>query len=87
MPPLPTTGASEHADPHVFIVGAGASRAACPNGDAEGHRLPLMADLVDLVGLRPLLEQHGIESREGDFEAVYAGVAQSDDEELKGKPD
>jgi len=82
MPSLPTTGASEHADPHVFIVGAGASRAACPNGDAEGRRLPVMADLIDVVGLRPLLKQHGIESQEGDFEAVYDGIVQSGNEEL-----
>lgn len=82
MPSLPTTGASEHANPHVFIVGAGASRAACPNGDAKGRRLPVMADLIDFVGLRPLLAQHGIESQEGDFEAVYDGVVQSGNKEL-----
>ena len=77
MPPLPTTGANEHANPHVFILGAGASRAACPNGDAKGRELPVMADLIDLVGLGPLLTQHGIASQEGDFEAVYGDVVQS----------
>ena len=82
MPSLPTTGATEHANPHVVIVGAGASRAACPNGDAKGRRLPLMADLIDLVDFRPLLAQHGIGSQEGDFEAVYDGVVQSGDREL-----
>lgn len=82
---LPTIGASEHADPHVFIVGAGASRAACPNGDANGRWLPIMADLIDLVGLKPLLAQHGIESQERDFETVYDGVVQSGNTELAGE--
>jgi len=42
------TPAEEVADasvgtPHVVLLGAGASRAACPAGDGDGRRLPLMA--------------------------------------------
>lgn len=85
MPSLPTTGASKYANPHVVIVGAGASRAACPDGDANGRRLPLMADLVDLVGLKPLLAKYGIESEETDFEAVFDGAVQSGYTELTGE--
>jgi hypothetical protein len=43
--------------PHVFVLGAGASRAACPNGDKYGNKLPLMTDFSSITGLdRQLLE-------------------------------
>lgn len=58
--------------PHVVILGAGASRAACLNGDASGRLLPLMRDLIDVVGLAPILEAHGVSSDGEDFEAVYS---------------
>jgi len=54
---------------HLVILGAGASRAALPNGDKRGRTLPLMNDLVDTLGLRPLLEDHGLHADSGDFEA------------------
>ncbi|MBL8300274.1 MAG: hypothetical protein JNN30_18210 [Rhodanobacteraceae bacterium] len=41
--------------PHVVLLGAGASRAAFPNGDAGGHRLPVMNDFVTVLGLSDLL--------------------------------
>ena len=45
--------------PHVVLLGAGASRAAFPNGDRSGRRIPLMNDLVKVVGLSPLIKQAG----------------------------
>jgi len=71
MPKLPRITPHEDADPHIVIIGAGGSRAACPNGDRNGRRLPLMADLVEVVGLRPLLESAGLDSEGSDFEALY----------------
>ncbi|MFW6223076.1 MAG: hypothetical protein ACOC3T_05645 [Bacteroidota bacterium] len=35
--------------PHVVILGAGASAAAFPQGDANGKKLPVMNDLADIV--------------------------------------
>lgn len=61
--------------PHLVILGAGASVAACPNGDASGRRLPLMRDLVDTIGARELLIAHGITTGFDDFEALYNGLA------------
>jgi len=58
--------------PHVVLLGAGASRAALPNGDRRGRKLPLMMDLVEVVGLRPVLDSAGIDSGGGDFEALYS---------------
>lgn len=61
--------------PHLVILGAGASRAAFPQGDRNGHLLPLMNDLVDVVGLGPLLEAHGLSPNVEDFEALYSEIA------------
>ena len=36
--------------PHLVILGAGASKAAFPNGDGRGVSVPLMTDLDDVAG-------------------------------------
>jgi hypothetical protein len=54
--------------PHVVILGAGASRAACPQGDANGKLLPVMKDFLHIVELGDLPD---VGDRE-DFEAVYS---------------
>ncbi|HRN87908.1 MAG TPA: hypothetical protein PK271_04840 [Hyphomicrobium sp.] len=74
------TAADEIADthmqhPHVVILGAGASLAASPNGDRFGRRLPLMNNFVDVVGLLPVLQKHGLAHRAGDnFELLYSAL-------------
>ncbi len=60
--------------PHVVILGAGASRAACPNGDRHGQKLPLMKDLVSIVGIEAVLRQAGVSEPYDDFEAIYSGL-------------
>ena len=40
--------------PHVVFLGAGASVAACPQGDKNGRHLPTMENFVDIIGLAPL---------------------------------
>src|SRR3954469_23007689 len=57
--------------PHVVILGAGASRACCPKGDRNGHKLPLMNDFVDTLNLNRTIEEAGENPREN-FEAVYS---------------
>ncbi len=58
---------------HLVVLGAGASRAAFPNGDRHGKKLPLMADFVDTLELRPLLAQWGIDP-DRNFEDVFSGI-------------
>ena len=58
--------------PHVVILGAGASLAACPDGDRNGDRLPLMNDLIDVLDLRPLLKAESIELDDTNFEKLYS---------------
>jgi hypothetical protein len=62
--------------PHVVILGAGASRAAFPDGDANGRRLPLLADLPDCLDLRAAISSAGFSS-DKDFEFIYDEVATS----------
>ncbi len=63
--------------PHVVILGAGASQACCPKGDANGRKVPLMRELVPVVGLGDLLSEYGIEYDEEDFEALYDDLVTS----------
>jgi len=57
--------------PHVVILGAGASRAAFPSGDANGKILPLMADLVDALDLKTLIAEWNINPDQG-FEDIFS---------------
>jgi hypothetical protein len=47
--------------PHVFLLGAGASCAAFPDGDRDGRRLPTLDSLVRTVGVERLLQDNGLE--------------------------
>jgi hypothetical protein len=68
--------------PHVVILGAGASIAATPNGDAFGRRLPSMMTFVDVLGLQPILAEHGISFVAGtNFETLYAGLAEDSEKQ------
>ena len=58
--------------PHVVILGAGASVAAFPQGDATGKILPTMDNLVEVVGLRPILEDSGVDYHNQNFEELYS---------------
>lgn len=77
LPPLDIKTNTNHA-PHVVILGAGASLAALPNGDRHGMPLPLMGNLMEIVGLTPLLEEHNITTPINDFEAFYDELATDD---------
>lgn len=56
---------------HVVILGAGASRAAFPQGDASGKRLPVMADFSEIVPVKDVIPSLSV----GDFEAEYSRLA------------
>ena len=57
--------------PHVVILGAGASAAAFPCGDRLGRTLPLMNSLVEICGMREVLETRGMRW-DRNFEEIYA---------------
>jgi hypothetical protein len=61
--------------PHLVILGAGASRAAFPDG-INGYRIPLMKDLIQCVGLEDILKKHGVKVTDQNFEALYSSLAE-----------
>jgi hypothetical protein len=63
--------------PHVVILGAGASKAALPRGDANGKPVPIMAELIECLNLRPLLQSYGIHAEGVNFEALYDDLVSS----------
>ncbi len=61
--------------PHVFLLGAGASYAAFPNGDKNGRKLPLLKDFIEVIGLQDFVNQAGITEPYEDFEEIYSKIA------------
>lgn len=55
--------------PHLVLLGAGASRAACLNGDRNGRRLPVMADFTEVLPIRHLVPES---ARGINFELYYS---------------
>jgi len=65
---------------HIVILGAGASAAAFPKGDANGRRLPTMDNLIELLDLGPLLEKAEIKNTRRNFEDIYSELYENDPE-------
>lgn len=61
--------------PHVVLVGAGASRAAFPNGDRHGRLLPVMTDFYRTTGIGDVLAEKGIAWEGRNFEELYSLLA------------
>lgn len=59
--------------PHVVLLGAGTTRAAFPNGDANGNKIPLMNDFVDILNLEVILRASGI-NLDSNFEVIYSQI-------------
>lgn len=61
--------------PHLVLIGAGASRAAFPNGEKNDRIPPLMNDFFDYVeGLSNYLEKQGVDYQGHNFEDVYSSL-------------
>jgi hypothetical protein len=66
--------------PHVLILGAGASAAVCPYGDRNGKQLPVMNNLISVVGLEELIRRSGYDvTPETNFEDVYDFLSRSNE--------
>lgn len=90
MPTLPQLDIKNNCNhsPHVVILGAGASFAALPDGDKGGRKLPLMNNLVEVIGLEPLIEEYGLKYEGENFEATYDALVHSGEyDELVGEID
>lgn len=65
---------------HTFLLGAGASRAAFPNGDKNGRELPLMNDFIEIVGLIDFFDDNDIEVSDNNIEEIYDNLYRNDPE-------
>jgi hypothetical protein len=65
--------------PHVVILGAGASVAAIPNGDANGLKTSVMNGFIDKLGMRSLLENVELITRSENLEDVYSELSERSD--------
>lgn len=65
--------------PHVVLLGAGASKAALPNGDKNGRLVPLLREVAIDLGLTKLFPQslQGLASE--NFEAAYSKLFNAGD--------
>ena len=77
MSSLPILDDNVNKSPHVVLLGAGASLASFNDGDANGIKLPLMNNLIDVVGLNDILDEAGISYNNMNFEVLYDELVSS----------
>lgn len=63
--------------PHVVILGAGASRATCLNGDRNSKKVPLMNDFVQVLDLSDIINS------DDNFEETYSDLHARKDKRLE----
>ncbi len=68
--------------PHLVLLGAGASRAAFPNGDKNGIQLPLMNDLFNIIDLEFLIEKYNIDVQNDNFEEFFSNLYEREDNKI-----
>ena len=62
--------------PHFVLLGAGASKAALPNGDRNGMELPLLPDVAVDLGLAALFPRDLQQLAVTNFEAAYSRLSE-----------
>lgn len=60
--------------PHVVILGAGASVAAIPNGDANGKKISVMDDFFQKTGTSYLLDGIDLKTKSKNLEDIYSEI-------------
>jgi len=72
--------------PHVVILGAGCSKAAMPQGDANGMHLPLMDNFLDVVfSVKDLLKGAGVPIEGKNFEEIYSRLVADGRSDVQNK--
>lgn len=71
---LPNCAGKRLLDPHVVIVGAGASIAAC-RIDKNGKEVPLLKNIHNILGLTNLLKEYNFSDEQmEDFEKLFSDI-------------
>jgi hypothetical protein len=68
--------------PHALLLGAGASKAALPNGDRHGTPVPLLRDVAEALGLAELFPDDLHQLAKEDFEAAYSRLVERDSDSV-----
>jgi len=63
------------ARPHLFILGAGATKATIPNGDKYGRQSPVMENFMQEIGIDGLLNGVKLSTESHNIEAIYSELA------------
>lgn len=61
--------------PHLFILGAGATKATIPNGDKYGRKSPVMENFMHEIGIDGLLEGVKLKTKSKNIEAIYSELS------------
>lgn len=61
--------------PHLFILGAGATKATIPDGDKFGRQSPVMDNFMHEIGIDDLLDGVKLETKSNNIEAIYSELA------------
>ena len=71
---IPTIAKKKLLDPHVVILGAGASIASCPI-DKNGKIVPTLANIHEILGLTEKLQSYGFSENEMEnFELLFSNI-------------
>lgn len=65
--------------PHVVILGAGATMAAIPNGDANGKKSSVMNGFIEALGMAEIIKGIELRTSSNNLEDIYS--------ELHGRPE
>lgn len=71
---LPMSNKNVNNSPHAVLLGAGASAASFPNGDANRKKLPVMNNFIETLGLSKILDKEGIPRENSNVEEIYADL-------------
>lgn len=65
--------------PHVVILGAGASVAAIPNGDANGRKISAMSGFIDKLGMTDVIGGLNLSTNSDNLEDIYMEMHERED--------
>lgn len=68
--------------PHLFILGAGATKATIPFGDINGLKSPVMEDFLAITGLSNILKDVALKTTSKNIEDIYSELYETKHFEL-----
>lgn len=63
--------------PHLFILGAGATKATIPDGDKNGYKSPVMDGFLEELGLNYLLDTVKLQTKSHNIETIYSELVEN----------